>query len=451
MALQRLWPVALAVRLLVVAVLVAGPATDEPAELAGWDAERFQEIADRDGQAWVDQPVEYPPGSVVVLDRLAGADVVDTHRRLVVVSLLVDLAVAAALWRRVGPAAGRWFLVLGLPLVPLGYQRLDTLVTAVAVLGALALLAERGPGSGRAARLLDVVAGLALAVGALIKVWPAVLAVTAVALGRWRALTVAAVSGGVLGAAWLAITGAGLEPLDQVLSLRGATGWHVESLPGALVALGGDAPAVLELNAYRIGDLRPGLVTAGRVVSVVAMVALAVAGRRALTPDRHGAVGPDGDQDPAPSSPLAVGALTALGATAALLATAPLLSPQFLVWTTPWAALALAADDGPASGPGPAGRARTIGAAAVAGVAALVTGVTLTAFRPSGLDATVPAALLTGRNLALVAVPVLCLLALRTMASAPRPSLRPSGTTTGRPAGEPGRRPTPGTSGSADR
>ena len=64
------------------------------------------------------------------------------------------------------------------------------------------------------------------------------------------------------------------HPVDQVLSLRGATGWHVESLVGALVALFTDADATLELNAYRIGTLRPTLVTLGRVGAVGAMAVL---------------------------------------------------------------------------------------------------------------------------------------------------------------------------------
>ena len=65
--LLALWPLAVAIRVVVAAVLAFGPATDEPAELAGWDAERFQEIAERQEPAWSGQPVEYPPGSVVVL------------------------------------------------------------------------------------------------------------------------------------------------------------------------------------------------------------------------------------------------------------------------------------------------------------------------------------------------------------------------------------------------
>ncbi len=401
-ALLRGWPLAVAVRLAVVAVLAFGPATDEPDELAGWDAERFQDIAERDGRAWADEPVEYPPGSVVVLDRLAGDDVVETHRRLVVLSLALDLGVAGLLARRIGRSTGAAYLVVGLPLVPLGYQRLDTLVTAVAVVGALAVLAaaNRSAGGQRAAvparPAVDVVAGVALAVGALVKIWPAVLAVPAVALGRWRTVVTAAVVGVAAGAAWLVAAGDGLEPVDQVLSLRGADGWHVESLPGSLVALTTGDAARLELNAYRIGTVRPAVVTVGRALAVGAMLALAVAGRRSIG---RGA------------DPVSTVGLTALGATAALLATAPLLSPQFLVWTTPWIALILAPGRA-RTGMAPAVPGRAVGAAAVAAAAGVLTGVTLTLFRPDGLTDAVPALLLVVRNLLLLAVPILCVRAL---------------------------------------
>lgn len=405
---MRAWPLAVAVRLAVVGVLAFGPATDEPGELAGWDAERFQVIAERDGAAWVDEPVEYPPGSVVILDRLAGADVVETHRRLLVLSLALDLAVAGLLANRIGRTTGAAHLVLGLPLVPLGYQRLDTIVTAVAVVGALALLTATGGGRrpGRTgdpgSRGIELLAGVALAVGALIKVWPAVLAVPAIALRRWRAVATAVVVGATAGVGWLLTVGNGLEPVDQVLSLRGAVGWHVESLPGSLVALVSGEDARLELNAYRIGTLDPLLVTAGRVLAVAVMVALAVAGRRS--------VGRGAD-------PVMTLGLTALGATGALLATAPLLSPQFLVWTTPWVALLVAPGHGPAGRPTTA-PGTAVRAGALAAVAGLLTGVTLTLFRPDGLTDTLPALLLVARNVLLLAVPVVCLLALRAATSA---------------------------------
>ena len=415
--LLRLWPAAVAVRIVVVVALAFGPASDEPSELAGWDAERFQEIAEREQPAWSGHPVEYPPGTVVVLDRLAGADVVETHRRLVVVSLLIDLAMAEAIRRRLGRPTAAAFLVIGLPLVPLGYQRLDTLVTAIAVVGALALAGER---DGRGARSrgwgLDLIAGSALAIGALVKVWPLILGVAMVAVGRWRAAVVGSVLTGIGAGAWLLTTGGGLDPIDQVLSLRGATGWHVESLPGALVALAGSGEARLELNAYRIGSLRPGLVTAGRGLAVATMAALALLGLTAIGRWRS-----DPNERTA-SDRLDIVGLVLLGSTTVLIVTAPLLSPQFLVWTSPWVALLLGPRMAQAPAPtGPGGRHGPLLAPPVAAVAGLLTGIILTAFGPAGLTATAPAGLLTIRNLLLVAVPALCLADLARVARRGRP------------------------------
>ncbi len=452
--------VAIALRLVVALFLAAGPATDEIGELAGWDAERFQEIAERDGPAWVDHPVEYPPGSVLVFDRLAGDDVVETHRRLVVLSVILDLGVALALARRVGRPSATAYLWLGLPLVPFGYQRLDTLVTTIAVVAALAILGparsagtERsGARAGPEARArvgvdvgVDVVAAVAIAAGAMIKVWPALLIVGAMAIGRWRAAVAAAVSTGAAGLVWLAVVGDGLGPVDQVVSLRGATGWHVESLPGALVALVGSERAELELNAYRIGTLRPGLVTTGRVLAVVTMGLLAIGGLRrfgALTSARGG----EGAEKRAGEYDRPVFALATLGSVAALVVTAPLLSPQFLVWLVPFAAMAW-----PSRPTGP-GSIRVGPALLATATAAALTGVALHGFGPDDLTGFVPASLLTIRNLALIAVTGTCLAALWPTQPSKRPAqVTKPGTTRRRPAGAPGPRPRPGRSGSAGR
>lgn len=415
------------VRVAIVAFLAFGPVTDEPAELAGWDAERFQEIADRTGQAWVDEPVEYPPGSVVVLDAVAGSDVVDTHRRLVILGLVVDLATAAALARWAGRRVAGAYLILGLALVPLGYQRLDTIVTGVAVaaalVGGLATTRPRPdlhPGPRRLTGLsADLGPATLIAVGALIKVWPLVLVVGAVAAGRIRLAVAAVIATTAGGVAWLLALRHGLDPVDQVLSLRGATGWHVESLPGAVVAALGDEPARLELNAYRIGDLRPALVSGGRVVAVAVMGALAGLGWLATVRNSTGG--------PGPSSRFAI---ATLGATAALLVTAPLLSPQFLIWTTPWAALLMAGDDpGPvAPGRSPLARPTVL----VTGAASLLTGAVLTGFGPAGLTSLIPALALTTRNLALITLVGLCLAALAQAAD-----LTPRGTTVPSPVPQP--------------
>lgn len=430
---------AVAVRVVAAAVLAAGPWTNQATELAGWDVARFQQMADEPGRPYADHEVEYPPGSVVLIEALAGGGVVRTHRLLVALSLAVDLGVAALVRRLGGDRAAGAYLLLGLPLVPMGLLRFD-LWAALAAVGAVAVattpgtrprspapragsgaatpdsaLAVAAPGATLAA---DLAVGSLVAAGALIKVWPALLVAALWAGGRGRAAAASVAAMAAAGVAWLAWAGAGLDPVRQVLSLRGATGWHLESIPGSLVALFGSSQPELQLDAFRIGHLDARLVLAGRVITVAVVVALAVGVRRSRLaaptgPGRDTAAGP---------------ALVMLGATATLIVTAPLLSPQFLLWLTPWAALQLAgpaADDPDPSDP----RWRLVGLTAVA---TTVTGATLTVFGPPDVGRPLPALLLLGRDAALVGL----------IGLAVQAALRPSGTPAG--AGRP--RPTPSSS-----
>ncbi len=406
---------AVAVRVVAAAVLVAGPWTDEASELAGWDVARFQQMADEPGRPYTDHEVEYPPGSVVLIEALAGGGVVRTHRLLVTLSVAVDLGVAALVWRLGGDRAAGAYLLLGLPLVPMGLLRFD-LWAALAATGALAVAAspsartrsptaggDRGHATPQIPGLAaDIAAGVLVAAGALIKVWPALLVAALWAAGRGRAAAASLAAMVVAGAAWLTWAGAGLEPARQVLSLRGATGWHLESIPGSLVALLGSARPELQLDAFRIGHLDPRLVLAGRVITVGVTAALAAGMRR-------------GRWAAAPQA--ARWGLVMLGATAALIVTAPLLSPQFLLWLTPWAALQLGTDK------------RLV---VLTGVATTMTGATLAVFGPPDVGRPLPALLLLGRDAALLAL----------IAVAVRVALRPSGT----PAGAAQRRTTPSSS-----
>ena len=419
-AVHALWIPAVVVRIVAVLVLVAGPWTDQPAELAGWDAERFQEIAERTEPGWSSFPIEYPPGSVVVFDTIGGPSVVETSRNLVLLAAAAELAAVVLLWRRFGAITAKAFLVLGLVLVPMGLVRLDLIVVALAVAASALLLSSGGaerPNSPRWST--DIVFGVLVAAGALIKLWPALLVLGALAVGRRSAAIWAIVATGVSGVVWLVLVGDGLGPVDQVLSLRGATGWHVESLPGALVALATSDPARLELNAFRIGTLNQPLVTAGRGLALVVMATLVVTAAGVSRRPRAGHSTGTATTD----ATIEIGDIerfgfVMLGSVAALLVTAPLLSPQFLLWLTPWGALLI----------GAGGRQlREVIAVIIATLATVLvlTGATLLAFGPPNLSATAPALLLTIRNFGLVALPVLCLLQLRRHSTKPTPSPRP--------------------------
>lgn len=389
---------AVAIRVAAAIALLIGPWVDDAGELAGWDVERFLAIARDSGRAWRDTAVEYPPGSVVVfelLDRLSplgAVGLVTAHRLLVIIGLTADLAVAWLLHKR-DRRAGAAYLLLGLPLVPMGLLRLDVvaaLPAVAAVLLAIRPRADAGRGTGVARQ---AAAGGLIAAGAMIKLWPALLLPVLWSTRRERAAAAGLAACALATLAWLVWAGAGFEPIRQVVDLRGATGWQLESVGGVLIALAdavglarlGPAEDVrLELNAFRIGTLTPWVVTAGRIGAVAAMAALA---RRARQTGSR------------PSLP-AVGAVM-LGCVAALIVSSPLLSPQFLLWLTPWAAL-MAADDrrSPASLPA--------GPVALTAAATVITGFVLTIFSPPDLAHPVAATLLAVRNGLLIALPISC-------------------------------------------
>lgn len=347
---------AIAVRLVAAAVLVFGPWTDDAAELQGWDVERFQEIADTAGTPYVDHEVEYPPLTVVVAEVVLADNVVSSHRRLVALSLLIDLAVAAVLARAFGRRSGVAYLLIGLPLVPSGLLRLDLWAALAAVIAAAAIApAKRHPSQHdwierRRGAIVTTTFATMVTVGAMVKLWPALLIPAAMGVRKTRDAATAAVVGGLAGSVWLAVSGT--AALEQITSLRGVTGWHLESIPGSLIALFGSEAPRLEADAFRIGQLDDGIVLVGRLV-VLALIAAATA--LAYRSNRQ-----------APERL----ALVMLVSVAGLIITAPLLSPQFLLWLTPWAAIMH--------------RDRTLTALTFAAVA-LTAGV-LAAFGPPDLD-----------------------------------------------------------------
>ena len=408
---------AIAARLIAAGLLIFGPWTDEPAELSGWDIERFTIIATEEGTPWRDNPVEYPPGSVVIFEALTAGDsdavendvvIVRAHRILILLALAADLVLAWLLYRR-SSRAGLGYLILGLPLVPMGLLRLDVVVALLAT--AAALLAV---GSGRreirpdgtdlqeqpdaTVRFWrpDLGAAILTAAAILTKVWPGLLIPAFWGTRRDRT-AVAAVLTTALGlVAWLAWARAGFDPIRQVVDLRGATGWHVESSGGVLtvladvtgvVPLTGESPAQFQLNAFRIGRISPTLVTAGRLATVAVTVGLAWRARS----------GTDHDNDHDTEVLVRFGAVM-LGATSVLLATSPLLSPQFILWLTPWAALTLT------------GRPtrRITQPAVITAVIAVLTGATLAVFGPPRMAEIAPAALMAFRNVALLTLPFSC-------------------------------------------
>ncbi len=293
---------------LALALLVAVPA-HLGANIWWGDAVRYGEIADGAGRAYRDRPVEYPPVTVAVIEAIGfGHDAGDgaLARGAVVVSLAADLAAAAAIGWGFGRRARRAYLLVGLPLVITGvpYLRLDLVTVALAAAG-LALCRRGRPTAG----------GLALVAGGFAKLWPLALLPILVVQRRWRALGTSLGAGAAGLAAWVAY--GGLDGPRQVLTLRGASGWQLESLPGAIVHLVSSQAPVFDAGAWRVGSspalLRWSLVAAG--VAVIAAAWWGAARRRSAF------------------------AGTPLLAVTALLLTSAVLSPQFLLWLLPGVAI----------------------------------------------------------------------------------------------------------------
>lgn len=400
---MRRWLVLLvfAVRAMAASALLFGPWTDEAEELAGWDASRFQAIHDAPGRPWIDHDVEYPPGSVALIEMITvgggvvGHGVVGTQRLLVALSLVVDLGVAGLLERH-RRDAGLAYLVLGTAAVPAGLLRFDLWAAGCTAIGLVTLAGlrrerPRSPGLDRNLTIRNLaIGGFALAVtaGAAIKISPGLLIPVAFAVRRRTEALAAVAVGATIGGAWLFWAGSGA--LTQITSLRGVTGWHVESVPGSLLALLGDGQPRFEADAYRIGTLDDGIVLAGRVVTGLVVLGLCLLAHRTSATQ---------------AGPGESAALAMLGSTAALIVTAPLVSPQFLLWLTPPAALAWAC-----------GQRRP---AVLTGGAIALTALTLATFGPSGVDHPIAATLLLLRDGLLIGIIVSCAVHLRQLAGQP--------------------------------
>jgi hypothetical protein len=272
------------------------------------DARRFTEIAAHEGRPYRDFAVEYAPVETIVITAIATDDLPRTARRLAAIALLGDLAAFAGMWRGWGRKAATAYLVLGLPLVPLMYARIDMLVVAIVVWGlALSVTArERGGGA-------------TLAIATLTKVWPIVIApfllVQRRSTGsRWYV--------GVLGAGTLAWVGfGGVSALRQVFTFRGATGWQIESTVGVVVRWITDDHIRFEAGSYRIGRV-PGW-SSGLLLMLLILAVTAIwwdASRR---------------RDPRLGVP-------GLAALSALLTLSPVFSLQYAMWLIPFGALAWA-------------------------------------------------------------------------------------------------------------
>ncbi len=304
----------LLVRVVVVLMTLAGPGIGgHHAPLQG-DVQRYLAIARSRGTPYRDFSVEYPPVTLAAIEALDTGSLRAATVQLMWSQVALDAVVAGLLLWGWGRRPAIAYLLLGLPFLayPFLYLRLDLLSVALA-LGAIAAF-RRGH---------HRTSGLLLAAACLAKLWPVVLIGWFVVRGagrtiRWfSALAFAGLGGWVL---W-----GGLEGPIQVLTFRGASGWQIESIVGAVVRTVSSAPVRIESGADRVGNVP---LAAELALLAIAGMIIAIAWRSVRPSDS-----PPGDV-------IRRDGLAPLVAVGGLLVTATILSPQYVCWILPFAAIA---------------------------------------------------------------------------------------------------------------
>jgi hypothetical protein len=292
--------------LLAVHMLMGVAAADPPSVIADADIVRFHQIATADGRPYRDLEVEYAPAETIAIGFIAGGGLRSTAVRLAALALACDLLAFAGLWYGWGRRSAALYLLIGVPLVPFIYSRLDPLVVGLAIWGL-----------GLARRGRERTGGATLALAGLTKLWPLVVAPALLIERRMRAARWFACLFAAGIAAWIAY--GGVDGIRQVVSFRGATGWEIESTIGSIVWLFTGGPFAPEGGAPRVGEI-PGWSRPVLLLALVALLAAIWARARQRRVDAAGA----------PS----------LAALAALLALSPVFSLQYVLWIAPWAAIA---------------------------------------------------------------------------------------------------------------
>ncbi|MET9954947.1 glycosyltransferase 87 family protein [Streptomyces sp. NPDC006339] len=264
---------------------------------------------------------QYPPGAGLVVMSPGILPWLTYFQGFVLLTLLADLAVAAALARAdsVRLTHGAWYWVLGLPLllhIPLA--RYDVQTTALAVLALLALKA-RAPA---AHRLGGALAGL----GALVKVWPAL---TLIGTPRGRTTREAWTAAVVTVVALLLTLGALFSDSLGFLRQQGNRGIQIESLGGTALALAkalGAWPGTVRFRYGAFEYVGPYVSTVGHLALLLTALAFIWLLLWRMRADRW-----------TEATPLDA----ALAAVLLFTVTSRVISPQYMIWLLGLAAVCL--------------------------------------------------------------------------------------------------------------
>jgi hypothetical protein len=232
---------------------------------------------------------------------------------LVIVNVVADVAIAAALGWGWGIEAAACYALIVAPIVDLFFLRTDLWSTALATIGAAAWRRER-----------RALAAIGFAAGGAFKLWPLaflpILPVPSRARLRAAPFATALAAGGIILGAWLWV--AGPRGLYQVLTFRGARGWEVESTVGAVWMMISRSSMRHESGAWRIGGTSGPISILFFVLGTVPCIWMIWRGAR--------------------TSHLGAGWA---GGISSLLVFSALLSPQFGCWLAPAAGIAWSEGD----------------------------------------------------------------------------------------------------------
>lgn len=275
------------------------------------DTTAYHHLGDEPGLPYRDHAVAFPPVSWAFIELTNGGSAAQTMSNVGWGSLILDLLAAGAIAYGWGRRATLVYLVLGLPFLylPFVYFRVDLLSVAMAIWG-LAL----------AKRDREVAGGAVLALAVFTKLWPLALIPALLVARRHRAFRSCVVTGAVCAFLWFMWSGVG--GFLQVITFKGARGWHNESFVGGVVQAIEHNPVRIQAGAARAGTAPPWATTGLGLALVVTCACIWLAAARTSRSDGI------------------VYGVAPLGAVATFLVFSPLLSPQYLVWLLPFAAIA---------------------------------------------------------------------------------------------------------------
>jgi hypothetical protein len=273
---------------------------------------RYWTVAIARGRPYVDYPVEFAPGTVLVFKTIAaaGGGQAAFSLAIVLLNIAADMVIARALWLAWGCDAAVFYLAAALPMLPIVNYRTDLWPTACAVLAVAAWRRQK-----------PIAGAIALLAGTALKLWPAALAMS---FGEQRphrrTSLLASVAVAAVIATWLGL--ASTSGVRQVATFREAQGWEIESTVGAVWLLEDPRTLRIESGAWRVGSIAP---DTSLMLFAIAAPLTAAAMWLGARKRRQGAAW--------------------IAGVGILLVSSPLFSAQYIMWIVPAAAIAWIEDD----------------------------------------------------------------------------------------------------------